>query len=218
MSSKNVSRTPPAPSAIAAAAPNFVIAVFFLSVWIAPSWYGPSIALYTGGLMFLEFVAILSSTFMGAAASFSRWRPWRVLVVAALGVVFSYFITDYAPKSGMYHLLELYWMLVAGRIVMMLTGSYATAVSFLALGFVNGFLLVITLMPFIVLPVPALGMTDQVVEDMRRVLDAAGGIKDLTYEVRAVVCWGFLYFSLSGWALLRVTPAMEAMESEAPSG
>jgi len=181
---------------MAAALPDFVLAFVFLATWIRPAAMGQGRLGHVILVMLLEFIIIHSAAFMGQVLFAPGSRVRRAWSVVGLGAFYSLFVVGFALAFKSAWPLWSFWGLTLNRMLSVLVGQAPEGEEreFLQRGWAACALayLVFTFAT-IVLPVPRLGITPEVVRTSA--LQGHGLWVDQPWRVLAL---GFLYFSAVG--------------------
>jgi hypothetical protein len=193
------------------AVPDFAIGASLLVTWIEPSRLGERAVDFSILTMLLEFVIVHSSAIMGVVA-LGHWRLGHKLVrLLGLGLLYTAFVGAWAYIFGTWWPLVTFWVLTLNRILGVLTGqapegrektllqqSWAT----------SGVLYLVAIFATTLLPVPALGITAEVIEGLD--LTGEGIWVDQPYRVVAA---GFLYFTGQGICELQAERWLDTRET-----
>jgi hypothetical protein len=170
----------------------------FLLTWIAPAQLGVEQIGRLMTVMLIEFFVVHSSGFYAvilAATDASRVK--RALAMLGLVALYSMFmLVFYFTTRNTWPIFAFLWLL-ASRFIHVLsarTDSTATIARAVKLWVVSVASYVLGAIATIVLPLPALGITAQVISSLQ--LDSGGEWSARPYTVLA---FGALYFSIQAW-------------------
>jgi len=194
---------------VAGAAPDVATACLFLSCWLAPTAWQPTLASELGQLMLMEFFALHSGMFLGGTASVQQ-EGLGVRLVTVMMVM-----TFYVPVAGAFAFFHGGWspFLVFGwllltRVISMLAGQGSGEFESKRMRFYwaagVGYY-VVCLIPVLLLPMPQLGFRS-----------AAGVFWDKWWVLKPqeVIAWGFLYFGAMAVIKLIERPAWIEQQDE----
>ena len=178
--------------------PDAITAAVFLIAWIAPSIPGPEYVKNLMLTMLIEFIVMHSSAFYsGIAADNDDSRLKRTLWLIGLSVFYLAFVAGFAfAFDSTWPLFAFAW-LFASRFVHLWVHpaeSGAEAGRMMALWGASAFTYVIGAIATVLLPLPALGITPDVIRSMH--LPGSGEWIDRPYTVLA---FGALYFGVQAW-------------------
>ena len=183
---------------VLAALPDAITAAVFLIAWIAPAIPGPE---YIGNLMLtmlIEFIVMHSSAFYSGIAADSADSPIkRTLWLIGLSVFYLGFVAAFAfAFDRTWPLFAFAWLFVSRFIHLWVrpTGGTAQSERMMAIWAASAFTYVIGAIATVVLPLPALGITPDVIRSMH--LPGSGEWIDRPYTVLA---FGTLYFGVQAW-------------------
>lgn len=181
------------------ALPDFAAAGTFLVTWIAPDTLGSLMLRHLVLVMLLEFLVVHSAAFMGSVMVSHEARSRRGIGIVVLGAFYSLFAGGMALAFHSWWPLTAFWVLTLNRLLGVLLGQVpdeeqkafimrgwvASTVFYLGACFVT-----------VILPIPALGVTPQVVA-AQHLVKMSGLWVD---QPQRALAFGFLYFALTGWS------------------
>jgi hypothetical protein len=185
---------------LAAAIPDFCIALFFLAAWLEPFRFGAGVIHALLLTMILEFIIVHSSGFMGVV-SLTSGRPSRKLLsLFGLGLLYTLFVGAFCLSEGVLWPLISFWALTANRMLVLLNprpedtpALYLGASWAMSVVFYIG-ACILTLMA----PVPEFGLAGYSPGDF-----GLSGGGTWIEEPHRVVAFGVVYFTLQGiWDLV----------------
>jgi hypothetical protein len=202
-------------SRFVAALPDVITAGVFLITWIAPAQLGVEQIGNLMTVMLIEFFVVHSSGFYaGILAMTDTSRIKRALAVLGLAALYSIFmLVLYFVTKNRWPIFAFLWLL-ASRFVHVLVApadSTATIERAVKLWAVSVASYVLGAIATILLPLPPLGITLQVIASLQ--LDSGGEWSARPYTVLA---FGTLYFVIQAWAkfaMSRTAPARAARVS-----
>ncbi len=172
----------------------------FLITWIAPTAFGPFMVKWLLLVMMMEFIIVHASGFMGVVAFGPRSRAVRSVGILLLSLFYTLFAGGAALVFRSWWPLAAFWGQTLNRLLGVILGTAPTAeqrdlvmagwgaaVTFYLLG----------CFATILLPVPALGITPEVVAAQH--LPGSGLWVD---HPEKVIAFGVLYFGLTAWSEL----------------
>jgi hypothetical protein len=198
-------------------APDLVMGLAFLAVWIDPTALGEHSHRYFVTVMLLEFITIHSSAFMGWALFAGKSMIAKVLRTVGLGIFYSLFIMAFSSENGEWWPLWTFWLLILNRMLTVLVGDGGTAsrqvVMMASWGWsVLSYLLAVFIT--VILPVPAFGWSP---EFLGTVNETSRGL--WVDEPQRLLAAGFLYFtavSLFEFFSYRVTDKFSDIDPKIP--
>ncbi len=180
------------------ALPDTLSASFFLTVWIAPQYFGDSSVRSGMLIMLVEFILVHASGFVGAQTLRpDSTRKNKLRFVAGFGAFYLLFISAWALAFGeWWPFLAFGWLLVGKfktafdtrlpsdtRKVHMQSDWAIGAMAYLGGVFAT-----------ILLPVPRLGITSDIIDQLQ--LPGSGLWID---EPHRVIAFGLIYFTVLAW-------------------
>jgi len=182
------------------ALPSFILSGLFLITWIAPSALGQKMISYLMLVMLLEFINVHAAGFMGNTIISDAGRGKKAMMIIGLGVLYTLFVGAFALSFDQWWPMWAFWGLVLNRLLGVLLGKAPTGQekSMIQTSWAIGvFCYVMLVFATIILPVPALGVSSEVIAEQG--FTARGLWIDEPYRMMA---FGFLYFSVIGLAEL----------------
>lgn len=187
--------------ALAAAAPDLALGLAFLIAWLAPIPLDRGILAQLTLLMLLEFIIVHSSALMGTVMFRHGPKAAKVRAILGLAAFYTLFVGGFSVPFKTAWPLASFWLLSLNRMLGALLGnaprgeeqafverSWAASAAFYVMG----------ALATILLPVPRLGLTAEVVA--RQALVGSGLWVDQPHRL---VAFGFLYFTAVGLSELR---------------
>lgn len=200
---------------LAAAIPDFCIALFFLAAWFEPFRFGPGVIHALLLTMILEFIIVHSSGFMGVV-SFSKGRSSKKLLsLFGLGLLYTIFVGAFCLTEGVLWPLISFWALTVNRMLVVLLNRGPEDSPGLYLGASWGMSVVFYLggcFLTLLAPVPELGLAPYEPADF-----GLTGSGEWIEGPHRVVAFGVVYFTLQGlWDL--VVPLLFERSAGDPGG
>lgn len=181
-----------------AALPDAITAAVFLTAWIDPSLPGPAAIKNLMLTMLMEFLVVHSSGFYAGIAAANVSRIARVTLLAGLSLFYVIFIGAFAAVfDSSWPIFAFAWLFVCRFFhLWMRPGPAARETgSQLALWAISVATYVLGGLATVMLPLPALGITTEVIAAMH--LPGSGEWIDRPYTVLA---FGTLYFAVQAYA------------------
>lgn len=177
-----------------AALPDLALGAMFVVTWAVPDALGRRMVAYLMGVMLLEFVIIHSSGFMGVVWLGDKTRTERVLTLLGIATFYSVFAGGLALVFESWWPFIGFWGLTANKLLGVLVGRSPREMELDLLqhgwgGALALYVLAVTVT--ILAPLPALGVTRDVLSSQR--LPGAG--LPWTDEPQRVIAAGYLYFT-----------------------
>lgn len=180
--------------------PDFGLAAVFLITWIRPTTFAPQMVKWLMVVMMVEFVIIHSAAFMGVVAFSNKSRAARAAGIVGLGLFYSLFAGAFSFVFKSWWPLTAFWGQTLNRMLGVILGQGQDigqkAVVMAGWGAATVFYL-LSCIATIILPVPRLGITPQVVAAQHI---PGGGL--WVDRPEKVIAFGFLYFTLTAWSEL----------------
>ena len=183
---------------IFASIPEFAIAGFFATAWLAPSAFGTNVFARCAQIMLMEFIIIHSSAFLGIAMTSPSRRIMRVLSVVGLGLLYSLFVGAFALEFQNVWLLVSFWILLLNRTLSIILGPTPNEgdLDFIMVGWATAFVCYLRYIFLTSLAnIPRLGITAAAVATQP--IPTGGIWADAPWRVTA---FGTLYYSTMGIA------------------
>lgn len=185
---------------IISSVPDFLLGLSFLVTWIDPKALGDDMVSYLFQVMLLEFIIIHSAGFMSGVIYGNATLGQKIKMMIGLGSFYFIFIIGFALGFHSWWPVIAFGGLMMNRMMSVLTGQAeaGTEIAFAKnMWGLNVFYYLLSIFVVIFLPLPALGITPDVLSD----LNMSGDFVD---EPEKMMAWGFLYFSLIGWSELKI--------------
>jgi hypothetical protein len=147
------------------AAPDAALALLFVCAWIAPTAGRPELVQHLMLVMLLEFIIIHSSAFMGSLWVHERGGT-AALGVLGLGAFYTLFVGGFALAFHTWWPIGVFWGLTLNRLLPILLGQAPRGEEAALLGrswATHALLYLLGVGLTVVLPVPRLGLTPDVV-------------------------------------------------------
>lgn len=179
---------------IISAAPDLGLGVAFVAMWVRPSTFGSSVLAYLTLTMLLEFIVIHSAALMGAIAFTDTSQANRTIGIVGLALVYSLFVAAFAGAFKTWWPLWAFWSLSANRLsgVILGTASGENKAAVAAGWAISVTLYVGGAFATVLLPIPHLGMTADVVQSIA----APGGV--WVEQPHRLLAFGGFYFLFQG--------------------
>ncbi|MCX6143508.1 MAG: hypothetical protein NTZ35_09825 [Ignavibacteriales bacterium] len=178
------------------ALPSFFLSGMFLITWIAPEALGEKTISYLMLVMLLEFINVHAAGFMGNTIISESERGKKAMTIIGLGVFYTLFVGAFALTFKQWWPLWAFWGLVLNRLLGVLLGKAPTGQekNMIQTSWGIGvFCYVMLVFATIILPVPAFGVTSEVIA--KQGFTMRGLWIDEPYRMMA---FGFLYFAVIG--------------------
>ena len=176
--------------------PSFFLSGMFLLTWIVPEALGEKTISYLMLVMLLEFINVHAAGFMGNTIISDSNRGKKAMTIIGLGVFYTLFVGGFALAFKQWWPIWAFWGLIFNRLLGVLLGKAPTGQekSMIQTSWVIGvFCYVMLVFATVMLPVPALGVTSEVIA--RQGFDMRGLWIDEPYRMMA---FGFSYFAVIG--------------------
>jgi hypothetical protein len=203
---------------VIAAIPDLVLGLLCLTTWVAPGLLGVHWVRDVVLLMLMEFIVIHSSAFMGTAAwnGFGNKLP-RSIAIVGLGLFYSLFVGAFAFIFKTWAPLLGFWGLtlnrLLGTVIFPIDGENIEMMKSWA---ACTFFYLIAVFATTLLPVPAFGITPDVIA----AADVPGDSGLWVTRPYTVVAAGFLYYTACGLreisAAVRSRPPRQPLPAGAP--
>ena len=181
---------------IVAAVPDFTIAGAFLLTWISPSFMGGKSLEAMMLTVFLEFIALHSAAFFVFVVGDGSFWKARLPRVLLLGAFYSVFVGAISYAKGLWWPIVGFWLLMFNRLWMVRPGvSGAAEAAFMSRYFTSLLLYFGLLLPTALIPLPAMGLTPDVVKAQGFDVNSTGVWVD---RPSSLACFGLLYFLFLG--------------------
>jgi hypothetical protein len=185
---------------VAAALPDFALAVVFLLTWIDPFRFGPHMVGNLMLTMLLEFIIVHSSGFMGAAYFSKAPRSKRIMTIFGLGLLYTLFVGGFSLSFHSAWPLASFWGLTCNRMLAVLLTPTPEENPGLYLGAnwaMSAVFYLFGVFLTVIAPVPRFGITAERIPQLG--LTGGGLWIDQPYRVLA---FGVVYFMAQGiWNL-----------------
>lgn len=182
-----------------AALPDAITASVFLTAWIAPAVAGPERIKNLLLTMLIEFIVVHSSGFYGGIMAMSdASRLKRALAMLGLGAFYMIFIFAFSLIFGSTWPIWAFLWLLGSRFVHLWVAPVEDAAATtrtMQLWAASVAAYVLGAIATVILPLPALGITPEVIESLH--LKGSGEWIERPYTVLA---FGTLYFGIQAWA------------------
>jgi hypothetical protein len=176
---------------VLSALPDFAFAAVCLITWINPYAFGQKMVLYLVTAVTLEFIIVHSAGFMSLAVIADYKKVKKLTTVAILALIYTLFAGSLSHDFGVWWPLAAFWTMTANRMSGILTGQAPSGREKTLIGYswaCGVFFYMFMTMVTVMLPVPALGITEEVVQRMPG--------RGLWVEApHRAVAFGFLYFT-----------------------
>ena len=162
--------TLPGLAPLASAAPDLALAAGYAVAWIAPRALSPGVMRILLVSLLLEFIVLHSAAFMGNVAFAPGPRPAAMRRVLGLGVFYTLFVGGFALAFHAAWPLVSFWALTLNRATVVLIGRAPDGAQRRVVSATWGATAMCYLfgvMLTVVLPIPRLGCTPDVVSAMR---------------------------------------------------
>jgi len=182
------------------ALPDFAFAAVFLVTWIAPLALGDQMVKWLMLVMLMEFIVIHSAAFMGNVALSGAGRLKRGTSILGLGAFYTLFAGGFSLAFRSWWPITSFWIQTLNRLLGAIVGQVPSEEqkAFIMRGWAaSAVLYILGVMATLLLPVPRLGLTAQVIAAQH--LTGGGAWVE---QPQKVIAFGFLYFSLIGWSEL----------------
>jgi hypothetical protein len=176
--------------------PSFFLSGMFLLTWIVPEALGEKTISYLMLVMLLEFINVHAAGFMGNTIISDSNRGKKAMTIIGLGVFYTLFVGGFALAFKQWWPIWAFWGLIFNRLLGVLLGKAPTGQekSMIQTSWAIGvFCYVMLVFATVMLPVPALGVTSEVIA--RQGFDMRGLWIDEPYRMMA---FGFSYFAVIG--------------------
>ena len=177
-----------------AALPDLALGALCLVTWVAPGLLGVERVREVVLLMLMEFIVIHSSAFMGPAAWGGFGGKWpRGVAIVGLGLFYSLFVGGFALVFKSWAPLIGFWLLTLNRLSgALLSPADGEDASVVMKGWATStFFYLIAVFATTFLPIPALGITPEVID----AADVPGDSGLWVTRPYTVVAAGFLYYT-----------------------
>ena len=178
--------------------PDAVTAALFLIAWIEPSIPGPEYVKNLMLVMLIEFIVMHSSAFYSVIATDDSDSPIkRSLMLIGLSAFYLAFVAGFAwAFDSTWPLFAFAWLFVSRFIHLWIhpAQSGAEGGRMMALWGASAVAYLVGAFATVMLPLPALGITPEVISSMH--LPGSGEWIERPYTVLA---FGALYFSVQAW-------------------
>jgi len=183
------------------ALPDIAFAGVFFVTWIRPATFGPFMVKWLLLVMMMEFIIIHSAAFMGVAAFEPGGRVARSTKVLGLGAFYTLFAGAMSLGFKSWWPLAAFWGQTLNRLLGVILGQAQDAdqKAFVMAGWgASALFYLLGAFATILLPVPRLGITPQVVAAQRI---PGGGL--WVAHPEKVIAFGVLYFGLTAWSEIK---------------
>lgn len=181
---------------IAAVMPNFGLAALFGWTWLHPTALQPRMVANLLAVMLFEFIVSHSAAFMGVVLATRPWNARRLLIIAGLCLFYSAIGAGFAASLHSWWPLLGFWALLVNRLLGWWQRGLVETGQMNAMGRQWGAgvgIYVLTAFATILIPVPPLGITQEVVTTQGFTV---GGL--WPEQPWRVVAMGAAYFFLTG--------------------
>ena len=203
---------------LAATAPLAYLSYVLFNVWLAPmQWDGGSWVIFGVGLLLLEFVSLHSGMFL--VAGMRKYSPLsnRFLFIGLLVAGYTLIMYGFSLEFGGAQLMWVFAGVMLGRLVSLGYGddTKAAAGLLIARSSVGIALYVILGFASVLVPIPELGITDEVLSEVYP--DRVGGVWG--NEPHRAIAMAAMYFglmALAEWFLISrpVNPLRPVLEGD----
>ena len=181
-----------------AALPDAITSGVFLTAWIAPEVAGPERIKNLLLTMLIEFIVVHSSGFYGGITAMDASRLKRALAMLGLGAFYMAFILAFSLTFGSTWPIWVFGWLLGSRFVHLWVAPVEDAAATtrtMQLWAVSIAADVLGAIATVILPLPELGITPEVIDSLH--LEGSGEWIERPYTVLA---FGALYFGIQAWA------------------
>lgn len=192
------------------AAPDIMMGLAFLVSWIDPTALGENMISYLSLVVFLEFIIIHSSAFMGFALFGRGSRTTKIFSLAGLFLFYSIFIIAFSLIYNEWWPLLAFFILVVNRLVSIILGQRIGGPQRLSVGglwAISVVCYVVGVFVMIALPMPEFGITEDFI--------TGSGVQrsNLWFEeLPNLMAFGFFYFTAVGLFELFVPSWIEKIQ------
>jgi hypothetical protein len=182
------------------ALPDFAFSAVFLVTWIAPLTLGEQMVKWLLLVMLMEFIVIHSAAFMGSVALANEDRFKRSIGILGFGGFYTLFAGGFSLAFHSWWPITTFWGQTVNRLLGVIVGQVPNEdqKAFIMRGWAaSGIFYLLGCFLTLLLPVPRLGLTPQVVAAQH----ITGGGAWVS-QPQKVLAFGFLYFLLMGWSEL----------------
>jgi hypothetical protein len=195
-----VSAGPNPRAGLLSAFPDFGFAAVFLITWVRPATFGSQTVKWLLVVMLMEFIIIHSSAFMGTVAFARADRSRRALAILGFGAFYTLFAGAVSLAFRSWWPITTFWGQTVNRLLGVIVGQVPDAErrAFVMRGWGAAvFFYVGGCLATVVLPVPRLGITGEVVAAQH-----IPGSGLWVEHPEKVIAFGVLYFALTAWSEL----------------
>ena len=174
------------------AAPDALTSALFLCAWFTPNLIGPAYAKNLMLTMLIEFIVMHSSGFYAGLATSTAPRSQRIAALCALTAFYLLFIVGFSLAfHSVWPIIAFGWLFVSRFAHVWANNGDAQIGQAMALWVGSAVTYVIGAIVTVVLPLPALGLTNDFVASMH--LSGSGEWID---RPQTVMAFGAIYFAI----------------------